>query len=271
MRLKKAAFTLIELLVVVAIIALLIGILLPVLAAAREAANRSICGANMSGLYKALYTYSQGNEDRFPMSVPGDASGSLQGFRGIRDPMLTRWHRQIRPARERSSNLTFAIFELVRDATLKPKIFICPSDPDGEVDPLSAVDTSGGTPQYDRSQPLDIIAVGDFGLPRSLSFSPFNFVHQAFTVHWSNTANPEYVMMGDDNNVSSESVEANQASGAIHTGTFQAWQNGTSSANPKLFENSQNHDDGEGQNSCSATGTPSGRTTPTSARATTTR
>jgi len=51
------AFTLIELLVVVAIIALLLSILLPSLAGAREQGKRAVCLSNLSGLGKAMWQY----------------------------------------------------------------------------------------------------------------------------------------------------------------------------------------------------------------------
>ena len=73
-----AAFTLIELLVVISIIALLIGILLPVLGSAREAGRNTACLSNLRGLGQALVTYATDHRDQFPSNraaSPGVASG----------------------------------------------------------------------------------------------------------------------------------------------------------------------------------------------------
>lgn len=85
----RRGFTLIELLVVVSIIALLIGILLPVLSSARETARISQCASNNRQQGIATMTYTSDYKDTLPKSIhqPGDdPSNPNTGRNGLDQP-----------------------------------------------------------------------------------------------------------------------------------------------------------------------------------------
>jgi prepilin-type N-terminal cleavage/methylation domain-containing protein len=65
---RNTAFTLIELLVVIAVIALLMAVLVPTLASAKERARRIACSANVKQFIMGSLLYSQDYDDKLPIA-----------------------------------------------------------------------------------------------------------------------------------------------------------------------------------------------------------
>ena len=111
------AFTLVELLVVIGLIALLIGILIPVLGSVREKANRLKCANNLRQIGQAEMAYTIDNKEQYPRVIA--AIGYAIYFTGPResDPFNNTW----------PNDVTAAIFLLVRNHYLATDLFLCPS------------------------------------------------------------------------------------------------------------------------------------------------
>lgn len=122
-RRKTNGFTLIELLVVVAIIALLIAILVPSLAAARVKAQRVRCSANLHAMGIALVAYASNESNhglprttyRVGQHMQLDNAGYLvpdsfgnSGYVG-------------------DNNVPASMFLLMKTENLPTKLFVCPS------------------------------------------------------------------------------------------------------------------------------------------------
>ncbi|GMV97431.1 MAG: hypothetical protein AMXMBFR83_17890 [Phycisphaerae bacterium] len=147
----RSGFTLIELLVVVAIIALLISILLPSLARARELAKRTACAANMSGIGKGLHTYASEGNQGMPISMHVQATAdntnanmNWVGAGGSKRGRLGFASDGDIPGNPVSSGATIStirnLWTLVRAGGSTPGSFVCPSSEDAKNDEDSPQD-----------------------------------------------------------------------------------------------------------------------------------
>lgn len=100
------SFTLIELLVVIAIIAILAGLLLPVLARARDKGKSAKCQNNLRQLALAMIMYDDDHQV-YPIGWP-----PADGFEGTHFPI---WYRQLQPYLGSKTNVS------------GKGVFICPS------------------------------------------------------------------------------------------------------------------------------------------------
>lgn len=130
------AFTLIELLVVISIIALLVGILLPALGAARKTAQRAVCLSNQRQIGVAMMAYATNNKGLLPYTMYQKSAS---------DPQTRWWHRLILDGAAVGKAEEGSSSNLVCPSDIKPYIPDTGADPN---DPNNNVACSYGMNNY---------------------------------------------------------------------------------------------------------------------------
>jgi len=116
-KIKRDAFTLVELLVVVAIIGILAGLLLPVLARAKMKAQQIQCVANLKQVGTAFQIFAHDHNSLFPMEVSTNDGGTLEFV--LSSYLISgQFYFQYRH------------FQALSNELAVPKLLVCPSDHD---------------------------------------------------------------------------------------------------------------------------------------------
>ena len=152
---KKKCFTLVELLVVIAVIALLMGLLMPALARVRQIAHRMICGSNLASIGKGCLIYAQDHDEEFPrggLSFPtewGPTGAIADCFQKNREQAY---------GKRGTATVTSALYHLVKYTETTPKSFNCRGDEGTKEFALDEVEP-GTLPSHIK----DITDAWDFG------------------------------------------------------------------------------------------------------------
>lgn len=146
----RCGFTLVELLVAIAIVGTLVGLLLPAVQTAREAARRSGCGANLRQLGLAILSH-ESSRRRLPAGYVTDTGRSPVDPHSRDRPPGTGWGLLIAPYLEESAladgfrpaaGIGVGAIENRPVVSASPPIFRCPSD-GGPRTPFEVLDESG--------------------------------------------------------------------------------------------------------------------------------
>jgi prepilin-type N-terminal cleavage/methylation domain-containing protein len=133
---QRHAFTLVELLVVVAIVAVLIGLLLPAVQKARESANRMQCANNLKQLALAVHNY-HAALGTFPPDnfYSYDPTGPNWSWLANILPMIEQQglYNDAKIGGNPPNNINQSLPQIAK----RVKTFLCPSDPDAFRGPVS--------------------------------------------------------------------------------------------------------------------------------------
>jgi prepilin-type N-terminal cleavage/methylation domain-containing protein len=113
---RHRAFTLVELLVVIGIIAILLAVLLPTIAATREAGRKVKCMSNLRQLGLAFVMYAQENKHHLPRGAPQCTTSGM-----VPKPYDWIWWNYNRDIRQSAVARYIKGFEA--------GLLVCPSDP----------------------------------------------------------------------------------------------------------------------------------------------
>jgi len=164
-RLTGIAFAVIGIVVPAVVCLLFLGIMLPTLARVRQLALRMTCGANLSGIGKAMIIYSNDYQDQFPRAGGRDTVWGGSGSVVWNAPNRFQAYQMSADGAGGRATISSCFYLLIKYAEVAPKSFVCKGD--------------SGTSEFKLSEynlpDLQLIDLWDFG--------PDPLKHCSYTYH----------------------------------------------------------------------------------------
>ncbi|HTV47556.1 MAG TPA: hypothetical protein VMG59_03840 [Phycisphaerae bacterium] len=250
---------------VLPIMALMIAILLPSLAKAKELANRTECEANIRSILQSMTIYAQSNNATFPcvlgsVDSTGDYGNSASNIpsnlasapgSNTADIIISSWYStsDANSAADGAASPLGSLWILVLQGQLTPKTFICPSDPFANAPSQEYAVVNGTvTPNFPNFGFMTTTGttVSDSGQGESYSIDfPYAYSPNASTSAplsaggwWVNDSHADQPIVSD------MAPQSGVGSGTFERNTTVTFQDNT--FGPYIF-NSGNHN-GDGQN-----------------------
>lgn len=227
----RKAFTLIELLVVISIIALLIGILLPALGAARRTARQLQNSTQLRGIHQGAFTYAQSNDSWLPGMRTFDASSMANTF-GV-DP------RTFGGGAAAGQWAEGRFILMVEEDLYTPEYMISPAEVNTNVQEW---DSQAADNSYNQS---DNQYVSSYAISQLVRFVP-NQPAEGRAREWRDNANGEALVVSD--RLTSGVANAPETHQSIWTGDQLGWKgtltfndNHTGFVNSSETENQTNY------------------------------